>query len=143
MTLPPTDPVLEAPAAPPDPLHELRDIYQRSNLTWLTPDAAPQYEAWIDLLARLYAAGAPAITAPVVYHDTTRRGRVLTPDDWTALHHPTAPTAAHQALFVPRLCIELPADLLRRTDVLVEVARSGPQVLTLSADRRYLTLSWA
>jgi len=139
MTPTPADPVLEAP----DPLHELRDIYQRSNLTWLTPDAAPQYEAWIDLLARLYAAGAPAITAPVVYHGTTRRGRVLTPDDWTALHHPTAPAAAHQALFVPRLCIELPADLLRRTDVLVEVARSGPQVLTLSADRRYLTLSWA
>lgn len=136
MTQPPTDPV-------PDATHELSRLYQRPNLTWRTPNSAPQYEEWLNLLASLYAAGAPSITAPHAYHFTGHSDPALTPDEWTHLHQPAAEAAPYQELFVSTLCIALPTDLQQRTAVLVEVARSGPRAVTLSPDRRYVTISWA
>jgi len=136
MTPPPTDPA-------PEPLRDLGHLYQRPNLTWRTPDAAPQYEEWLNLLASLYAAGAPALTAPHAYRFRADRvGAVLSADDWRHLHQPEAEAAPHQELFLTTLCIELPTAIQQRTDVLVEVARSGPTAVTLSPDRRYVSISW-
>jgi len=143
MTPPPADPVPEVPDPPPDPLHELRAIYSRPNLTWRTPDIAPQDEEWLEMLAFLYMVGAPSITVPVLYHFTTGSGPAFTVAEWAHLQQSAAENDPHQRVLLDTICIELPFDLDPRTDVLLQVALSRPSELDLSADRRYLTVTWA
>ena len=142
MTLPPADQEPEAPDPPPDPLHDLRAIYSRPNLTWLTPETGPQDEDWLEMLAFLYMVGALSITVPVLYHYRQGAGPAFTAAEWAHLQQPAAENDPPQRVLLHTICIELPFDRNPRTDVLLQVALSHPSELDLSADRRYLTVTW-
>ena len=142
MTLPPADQEPEAPDPPPDPLHELREICQRPNLTWLTPETGPQDEEWLEMIAYLYMVGAPSITVPLLYHYTHGSGPAFTAAEWAHLQQPDAENDPPQRVLLHTICIELPFDLEPRTEVLLQVALSRPGELDLSPDRRYLSVTW-